>query len=61
MAQRVEFEDTKGVMRITESRYLQALLAGPLYCLFFVDLVILITPLVSSNSIRWGIVLSFRC
>jgi hypothetical protein len=37
MAQREEFEDTKGVIS---------------------DLVILITPLVSSNSIRWAIVLS---
>jgi hypothetical protein len=55
MAQREEFQDNKGVSRIT------TLLAGPLYCLSFVDLVILITPLLSSNSIRWGIVLSFRC
>jgi hypothetical protein len=38
--------------------YLQTLLAGPLYCLSFVDLVILITPLVSSNPSRWAIVLS---
>jgi hypothetical protein len=45
-----EFEDTKGVIRIHVSKKNRQHNVWPLGCLFFFDIRILITPLVSSNS-----------